>query len=158
MDREGCESYPNGSQEGTVVRLAVVTPGQLAVVRGDALVLIGDALAGNNGMPSGATMIDLIERYGFLKDSLGRAVEAGPTVELDHNRLRPPIEKPSKVWAAATNYRRGSTGLGDASGRGTAGEFTPEEILEMAFLKPPSAIIGPEQEDSDPKERRDCLP
>jgi len=55
------------------------------------------------------------------------------------------IENPSKLWAAATNYKRGSAGLDDARGRGTAGTATPEEILEKTFLKPPSAIVGPEE-------------
>ena len=64
---------------------------------------------------------------------------------LDTKKLKPPVENPSKIWAAATNYKRGSEGLDDARGRGTAGTATPEEILERTFLKPPSAIVGLEE-------------
>lgn len=56
------------------------------------------------------------------------------------------------------NYKRGSTGLDDARGRGTAGSATPEEILERTFLKPPSAIIGPEEDIIIPKEAETIFP
>jgi 2-keto-4-pentenoate hydratase/2-oxohepta-3-ene-1,7-dioic acid hydratase in catechol pathway len=58
--------------------------------------------------------------------------------------LKPPIQKPSKIWAAATNYKRGTGGLDDARGRGVAGSASPEQLLERIFLKPPSCICGPE--------------
>src|SRR5207249_325654 len=45
-----------------------------------------------------------------------------------------------------SNYRRGGTGLDNAAGRGSAVSVSREELLEMAFLKPSSAITGPEQE------------
>src|SRR5205807_7192045 len=56
-----------------------------------------------------------------------------------------PVPKPSKIWAAAANYRRGGTGLDNTAGRGEASQTPPEELLESAFLKPPSAVCGPEE-------------
>jgi 2-keto-4-pentenoate hydratase/2-oxohepta-3-ene-1,7-dioic acid hydratase in catechol pathway len=121
------------------MKFASVKPNHLAVVQGDELILIDAAL------PKGASMIDLITRYDGVRPSLAAVVEKGKRVPLDPGQLEPPVENPSKLWAAATNYKRGSRGLDDGRGRGTAGTATPQEILEKTFLKPPSAIIGPEE-------------
>ena len=127
------------------MRFASVKPNHLAVVQDNQLALVGDALVEQGALPKGASMIDLIAQYDRLRPSLPRTVEKATRMQLDPQQLRPPVENPSKIWAAATNYKRGSEGLGDARGRGTAGEATPAEILEKTFLKPPSAIIGPEE-------------
>ena len=121
------------------MKFASVKPNHLAVVKGSELILIDDAL------PKDATMIDLIARYDELKSSVASAMEKGRRIPLDPKALNAPVENPSKIWAAATNYKRGSEGLGDARGRGTTGTATPQEILEKTFLKPPSAIIGPDE-------------
>ncbi|HTM08948.1 MAG TPA: fumarylacetoacetate hydrolase family protein [Verrucomicrobiae bacterium] len=121
------------------MKFASVKPNELAIIRDNEMIPLGDAL------PKGATMIDLIARYSEWRSSIAAAAEKGKGVPLDSERLKAPVENPSKIWAAATNYKRGSEGLGDARGRGTAGTATPEEILEKCFLKPPSAIIGPEE-------------
>jgi 2-keto-4-pentenoate hydratase/2-oxohepta-3-ene-1,7-dioic acid hydratase in catechol pathway len=120
------------------MKFASVKPNHLALVQNNELIFIDDAL------PKGATMIDLITAYDGLKSSLAGFTEKGKRIPLDPKQLKAPIDNPSKLWAAATNYKRGSEGLGDARGRGTAGTATPQEILEKTFLKPPSAIIGPE--------------
>src|SRR4029077_4743795 len=72
--------------------------------------------------------------------------------------LKPPVENPSKIWAAAGNYKRGTTGLDDARGRGTAAKTSPEELLENIFLKPPSAIAGPEDNILIPKNADSIFP
>ena len=69
-----------------------------------------------------------------------------------------PVEKPSKIWAAAGNYKRGTAGLDDARGRGTASKTSPEELLENIFLKPPSAIAGPEDNILIPKNADSIFP
>lgn len=127
------------------MRLAAVKPDGLAVVNHGFLVLIGDALARQNLLPPGASMVDLMVHYDTLKGPLAHVVENGPTVEIDPEKLKPPVESPSKIWAAAGNYKRGSTGIEDATGRGTAPGVAPQEILEMTFLKPSSAVIGPHE-------------
>lgn len=133
------------------MRLASIKPDDLAVVRNGHLLPIGEVLAQQGALPRGASMIDLIARYDAVKDAISKAVEKGSPLKLDPQKLKPPVERPSKIWAAATNYKRGSTGLDDARGRGTAGSATPEEILERTFLKPPSAIVGPEEDIIVPK-------
>ena len=89
-------------------------------------------------------MIDLIAAYDGIKSRLN-GIANGAGKKLDPKLLKAPMEKPSKIWAAAGNYKRGTEGLGDARGRGTASKTSPEELLENIFLKPPSAIAGPEE-------------
>lgn len=127
------------------MRLASIKPCDLALVQNETLVAVGEALVQQGALPGGASMIDLIERYDALRAPLTRAAEGGKGIRLEPSLLRPPVPRPSKIWAAATNYKRGSTALDEARGRGTAGEATAEEILERTFLKPPSAVIGPEE-------------
>jgi 2-keto-4-pentenoate hydratase/2-oxohepta-3-ene-1,7-dioic acid hydratase in catechol pathway len=121
------------------MKFASVKPNHLAIVQGNELILLNDAL------PKNASMIDLITQYDGLRSALAGAAQKGKRVPLDFKQLKTPVENPSKLWAAATNYKRGSRGLDDARGRGTADTATPQEILEKTFLKPPSAIIGPEE-------------
>src|SRR4029077_133778 len=100
-------------------------------------------LARHGALPKNFSMLDLIAEYDRLEVALDSAIANGVPTNLDAKLLKAPVEKPSKIWAAAGNYRRGSAGLGDARGRGTAAKTSPEELLENIFLKPPSALAGP---------------
>ena len=120
------------------MKFASIRPNELALIKDDSLISVSHIL------PTNASMLDLIANYDQLKDSLSGASQ-GAAQKLDAKRLKPPVERPSKIWAAATNYKRGSAGLGDARGRGTADSTPPEELLERIFLKPPSAVVGPEE-------------
>jgi 2-keto-4-pentenoate hydratase/2-oxohepta-3-ene-1,7-dioic acid hydratase in catechol pathway len=125
------------------MKLASIKPDELAVVREDTWILIGEILAREAALPIHFSMLDLIERYASLKTSLVKALEQGNAKKIDAMLLQPPVKRPSKIWAAAGNYKRGSEGLGDARGRGSASKTSPEELLENIFLKPPSSIAGP---------------
>ena len=126
------------------MKLASIKPHDLAVVKGDSLIAVGGILAQEGALPNNFSMLDLIAKYDQLTSQLASAVSKGPVKKLDAKLLKPPVERPSKIWAAAGNYKRGSAGLGDARGRGTAAKASPEELLENIFLKPPSALAGPE--------------
>jgi 2-keto-4-pentenoate hydratase/2-oxohepta-3-ene-1,7-dioic acid hydratase in catechol pathway len=134
------------------MKLAAIRPNELAIVKNDKLIPIGDLL------PRGSTMIDLIAAYDGLKGKLESLAAGGGGKELDPKLLKPPVEKPSKIWAAAGNYKRGTAGLGDARGRGNAAKTSPEELLENIFLKPPSAIAGPEENIIIPKNADSIFP
>jgi 2-keto-4-pentenoate hydratase/2-oxohepta-3-ene-1,7-dioic acid hydratase in catechol pathway len=125
------------------MKLASIKPNELAVVREDTWIVVGEALAREGALPTNFSMLDLIERYVSLRSSLDKALEKGNSRKIDTALLKPPVEKPSKIWAAAGNYKRGSEGLGDARGRGSVSKTSPEELLENIFLKPPSSIAGP---------------
>ena len=132
------------------MKLAAIKPNELAVVRGDKLIPIGGLL------PKGSTMIDLINAYDGIKANL--AALDGSGMKLDPKLLKAPVENPSKIWAAAGNYQRGTAGLGEGRGRGNASKTSPEELLENIFLKPPSAIAGPEDNIIIPKDAESIYP
>ena len=134
------------------MKLAAIKPNELAIVKNETLISIGELL------PKGSTMIDLITAYDGIKSKLDALAAGGTGVGLDAKRLKPPVENPSKIWAAAGNYKRGTAGLGDARGRGTAAKTSPEELLENIFLKPPSAIAGPEDNILIPKNAESIFP
>ena len=139
------------------MKLATIKPSDLAIVKNDTLIPVGEALARAGGLPKSATMLDLIAQYDSLKAQLERFAGT-PGIKLDAKLLKPPVERPSKIWAAAGNYKRGSTGLGDARGRGSAAQRSPEELLENIFLKPPSSICGPEDNIVIPKNADSIFP
>lgn len=134
------------------MKLAAIKPNELAIVKNETLISIGELL------PKGSTMIDLITVYDGIKGKLAALATGGTGVGLDAKLLKPPVENPSKIWAAAGNYKRGTAGLDDARGRGTAAKTSPEELLENIFLKPPSAIAGPEDNILIPKNAESIFP
>ena len=140
------------------MKLASIKPNELAVVKDDTLIPVGETLAREGALPAHFSMLDLIEKYNSIGSSLVKATEKGSAEKLDAKLLKPPVERPSKIWAAAGNYKRGTTGLGDARGRGTASKTSPEELLENIFLKPPSAIVGPEDNILIPKNADSIFP
>ncbi len=122
------------------------------------MVLVGDALAGAGVLPKGANLVDLMTNYSRVEGSLAKAMDQGKSVKIDPKQLRTPVEKPSKVWAAAGNYKRGTSDLGAAAGRGVAENVKPEHLLEAIFLKPPSSVVGPEEAILIPKNAQSIFP
>ena len=140
------------------MRVASMKPNELALVDGEELVLIREILALKGFLSQRASMIDFIAQYDSVKNILGSVVSTAKRVGLDPALLKPPVERPSKIWAAAFNYKRGTSDIKDAAGRGETLKFTPEQALEMTFLKPSSAVIGPEQTILIPKGERVVYP
>jgi 2-keto-4-pentenoate hydratase/2-oxohepta-3-ene-1,7-dioic acid hydratase in catechol pathway len=134
------------------MKLATIKPNELALVVHDTLIPLGDI------MPRGSTMIDLIERYDSVKEKLQALAASGKGVKVEQKMLKPPVERPSKIYAAAGNYQRGTGGLEAGRGRGSASSVSPEELLENIFLKPPSAIAGPEDNIIIPKNAESIFP
>jgi 2-keto-4-pentenoate hydratase/2-oxohepta-3-ene-1,7-dioic acid hydratase in catechol pathway len=131
----------------------------VAVVANDQFMLIGDALREKGILQQhNDVMIDCITHYEDLASEIPKIVAEGKKIQIDAKLLNPPVQRPSKVWAAAFNYKRGTSDLKDAAGRGEKLKFTPEQALEMTFLKPSSAIIGPEQSILIPKGERVVYP
>jgi 2-keto-4-pentenoate hydratase/2-oxohepta-3-ene-1,7-dioic acid hydratase in catechol pathway len=140
------------------MRVASIKPNELAIVDGEELVLIREILALKGFLTQRASMIDFIAQYDSVKNILGSVVSTAKRVGLDPALLKPPVERPSKIWAAAFNYKRGTSDIKDAAGRGETLKFTPEQALEMTFLKPSSAVIGPEQTILIPRGERVVYP
>jgi 2-keto-4-pentenoate hydratase/2-oxohepta-3-ene-1,7-dioic acid hydratase in catechol pathway len=126
------------------MKLAGIKQNDIALVKNDSVILLGEALARESALPKGFSMLEVIAEFANVKHLLENYATKGTATKLDPKMLKAPIEKPSKIWAAATNYKRGTGGLDDARGRGAAGTATAEQLLERIFLKPPSCICGPE--------------
>jgi 2-keto-4-pentenoate hydratase/2-oxohepta-3-ene-1,7-dioic acid hydratase in catechol pathway len=140
------------------MKLATIKPNSLAIVQDDKLIPLSDALEREGALPMGATMLDLITQYDSIKGKLADLAAKGVGAKLDAKLLKPPVQRPSKIWAAAGNYKRGTGGLDDARGRGSASKTSPEELLENIFLKPPSSIAGPEDNILIPKNADSIFP
>jgi len=140
------------------MKLATIKPNDLAIVKNDRLIPVGETLRRDGALPKEPTMVALIASYDAIKRQLENIASGDTGTALDAKLLNPPVENPSKIWAAAGNYKRGSAGLGDARGRGTAGKTSPDELLENIFLKPPSAIAGPEDKILIPKNADSIFP
>jgi 2-keto-4-pentenoate hydratase/2-oxohepta-3-ene-1,7-dioic acid hydratase in catechol pathway len=140
------------------MKFATIKPNDLAIVKNDTLIPVGESLSREGALPKQATMLDLIARYDSLKSQLENIAAKGVGTRINAKLLKPPVENPTKIWAAAGNYKRGSEGLGDARGRGNAAKTSPEELLENIFLKPPSSIVGPEDNIVIPKNADSIFP
>ncbi|HEY7553766.1 MAG TPA: fumarylacetoacetate hydrolase family protein [Candidatus Binatia bacterium] len=125
------------------MKLASIKPNDIAVIRDNAIIPVGNLLARHGALPRNFSMLDVIADYDRLSAQLNSVASREKGVPFDPEQLNPPVQNPSKIWAAAGNYKRGTEGLGDARGRGTAAKTSPQELLENIFLKPPSSIAGP---------------
>ncbi|MBI2756852.1 MAG: fumarylacetoacetate hydrolase family protein [Chloroflexi bacterium] len=126
------------------MRLAQLSPSGIgAVVGDDAIVDVTAALTKDGLLPVGGTLVDVMERYDTLAEPLRRAAEGSQSTSLSFVRLAAPVPRPPKLWCAAGNYQRESSGMGEARGRGGASDMSLNELLEAVFLKPSTAVIGP---------------
>ena len=94
------------------MKFASIKPHELAVVKDDTWIAVGETLVRQGALPTDFSMLDLIEKYESLKSSLTEPLHKGDAKRIDAKLLKPPVENPSKIWAAAGNYKRGSEGLG----------------------------------------------
>jgi 2-keto-4-pentenoate hydratase/2-oxohepta-3-ene-1,7-dioic acid hydratase in catechol pathway len=140
------------------VKFASIKPDDIAVIRDDTMIPVGKTLARHGALPKNFSMLDLITDYDRLTAQLQSVVSDEKGFAVNPKLLKPPVENPSKIWAAAGNYKRGTEGLGDARGRGTAAKTSPQELLENIFLKPPSSIAGPEENILIPKHADSIFP
>ena len=140
------------------MRVASVKANDVAIVDGDSLILVGETLGIEGLLAKPVSMMDFISQYDSIRDSFQTLITKGRRVRLDPNLHKPPVERPSKIWAAAFNYKRGTDEIRDGAGRGETLKFTAEQALEMTFLKPSSAVIGPEQAILIPKGERTVYP
>src|SRR5262245_3500284 len=140
------------------MKFATIKPANLAISKNDTLIPLGESLSRDGVLPAHATMLDLITRYDSIRGQLESIAAKGTGVKVDAKTLKPPVENPSKIWAAAGNYKRGSEGLGDARGRGHAAQTSSEEPLENILLKRPSSTAGTEDHIGNPNAADSIFP
>jgi 2-keto-4-pentenoate hydratase/2-oxohepta-3-ene-1,7-dioic acid hydratase in catechol pathway len=140
------------------VKFASIKPNDIAIVRDDLMTPVGTVLVRHGALAKDFSMLDMITDYERLSTQLNSIASAATGVPVDPRRLKPPLDNPSKIWAAAGNYKRGTEGLAGARGRGSATQVSSEELLENIFLKPPSSIAGPEDAIIIPKTADSIFP
>lgn len=134
------------------MQFATLKSGELAAIKEGKIYDLGDCFA------PGASMVDLMTLYQAKKDAIETCIAGQAGTQCEDDLLAAPVRRPSKIWGAAGNYRRGSGSLDNTGGRGEAGTATPEELLETIFLKPSSAVIGPGENIVIPRNAQTVFP
>jgi 2-keto-4-pentenoate hydratase/2-oxohepta-3-ene-1,7-dioic acid hydratase in catechol pathway len=111
------------------VKLLLFDDFKLGVLRGDQVVDVSDAVKDVPHIGPGDLMSGLIARFADYRKKIEDAAGRGKPVPVSGVRVRPPLPKPTTVVCMAVNYMED----------GTRSEPAPIN----AFLKSPSAIIGP---------------
>jgi 2-keto-4-pentenoate hydratase/2-oxohepta-3-ene-1,7-dioic acid hydratase in catechol pathway len=111
------------------VKLLLFDDFKLGVLRGDQVVDVSDVVKDVPHVGPGDLMSGLIARFGDYRKKLEDAAGRGKPVPVSGVRIRPPLPKPTTIVCMAVNYMED----------GTRSEPAPIN----AFLKSPSAIIGP---------------
>jgi 2-keto-4-pentenoate hydratase/2-oxohepta-3-ene-1,7-dioic acid hydratase in catechol pathway len=111
------------------MRLVFFDEFKLGVLKGDAVVDVSSVVQDIPHLGPHDLINGLIARFGSYKTRLEEAVARGQGVPVGQVRIRPPLPKPTNIVCMAVNYMED----------GTRTEPAPIN----AFLKSPSAIIGP---------------
>jgi 2-keto-4-pentenoate hydratase/2-oxohepta-3-ene-1,7-dioic acid hydratase in catechol pathway len=111
------------------VKLLLFDDFKLGVLRGDQVVDVSDAVKDVPHVGPGDLMNGLIARFGDYRKKIEDAATRGTARPVAGVRVRPPLPKPTTIVCMAVNYMED----------GTRSEPAPIN----AFLKSPSAIIGP---------------
>ena len=97
------------------------------VLNGDCVVDVSDVVNDIPHVDAQTLMSGLIVRFDQYRGALEKAMEFSEGVPVDQVRLRPPLPEPTRLVCMAGNYMEGASLVSDRD----------------AFLKSPSAIIGP---------------
>lgn len=126
------------------MKLALFDANRLGVVAGGGIVDVTDALpwAHDPDPLIAGWWRALCRDFTQVRPALERAAAAGVARPLDDVRLRAPVLGPSKIVAAASNYRAHVAEMHDVQER-TLGHVEPWMMEFDVFLKAPSSIVGP---------------
>ncbi|HEX8966596.1 MAG TPA: fumarylacetoacetate hydrolase family protein [Chloroflexota bacterium] len=111
------------------MRLLFFDDFRLGVLRGDTVVDVSDVVKDIPRQDAQGLIRGLIERFDDFRAPLQQAAANGQGRSLDSVRVRPPLPHPTNIICMAVNYMED----------GTRSEPAPIN----AFMKSPSAIIGP---------------
>jgi len=141
------------------MRLALFDDYRLGVVEGDQLADVTDALEEHDTEWPFVFVPRMIMHFDRIRPRIEQMLPQARRVPLSQARLRPPIPAPSKVAAAASNYRAHNAEMTKyfAEGRFGTNQSAPQSNKSSlsdvpgrppgergdVFLKSPSSIIGP---------------
>jgi 2-keto-4-pentenoate hydratase/2-oxohepta-3-ene-1,7-dioic acid hydratase in catechol pathway len=116
------------------------------LIEGDVIYPLADALASTGAARAGASMaeaVDALANNPAARDAIALARQETP-VPLASARLLAPIDNPPAIWAGAANYRSHQTEMTDRVGAYDRSQFSPDDLMAEAFLKPVASIVGPD--------------
>jgi 2-keto-4-pentenoate hydratase/2-oxohepta-3-ene-1,7-dioic acid hydratase in catechol pathway len=111
------------------MKLAFFDNYKLGVVSGGKIVDVSDAVKGIKALGPQDVIREVIAKWNTWKPKLQAAARKGKSKPLAKVKLRPPLPKPENIICMAVNYMEDGT--------------LPEPAPINAFMKSPSAIIGP---------------
>jgi 2-keto-4-pentenoate hydratase/2-oxohepta-3-ene-1,7-dioic acid hydratase in catechol pathway len=111
------------------MKLAFFDDYKLGVVVGDNIVDVSAVANGIKALGPQDVMRGVIQNFAKLKPKLAAAAKKGKAKPLNRVKLRPPLPRPENIICMAVNYMEDGT--------------LPEPAPINAFMKSPSAIIGP---------------
>lgn len=119
------------------MKLAVINDNRLAVVEGESAFDVSEEIPWNPQDVQGS-LVQLMTSFETYKPVLEKAVNKVAGVPVEQVKLRAPVPKPSKIWAAPVNYLDHQS---EMNAKFNNAPFTIEKL--KLFLKAPSSIIGP---------------
>jgi 2-keto-4-pentenoate hydratase/2-oxohepta-3-ene-1,7-dioic acid hydratase in catechol pathway len=102
---------------------------RLGVLRGDSVVDVSEAVKDIPHLTPQQLIRGVIDHFDAYRAKLEHAAASGQAEPLDDVRIRPPVPRPANIICMAVNYMES----------GTRSEPAPIN----AFMKSPSAVIGP---------------
>jgi 2-keto-4-pentenoate hydratase/2-oxohepta-3-ene-1,7-dioic acid hydratase in catechol pathway len=111
------------------MKLAFFDDYKLGVVVGDKIVDVSSAVKGIKALGPQDVIRGVIEKWSTYKGKLANAAKKGKAKPLAKAKLRAPLPKPENIICMAVNYMEDGT--------------LPEPAPINAFMKSPSAVIGP---------------
>ena len=129
------------------MKLAIFDDLRLGAVVGEGVVDVTDALpwAHDADPLTAGWWRRLCRDYAQVSEQLEKAATVGEVLPLDGIRLGAPALNPSKIVAAASNYREHVEEMHGVQER-TLGAVEPWMMNFDVFLKAPSSIVGPQDE------------
>src|SRR5437588_10787070 len=142
------------------MKLALFDDYRLGVVEGDQLADVTDALEEHDTEWPYVFVPRMIMHFDRVRPRIEKALTGAKRVPISQVRLRPPVPAPSKVAAAASNYRAHNAEMTQYFSEGRFGttnktgeQYQASKLSNVpgrpagergdVFLKSPSSIIGP---------------
>lgn len=119
------------------MKLALYNDYRLGIILGDEVADVTAALPAHDSGYAANFWLRMCREFPALRPRIEEAAGTAPRLPLETVRLRAPVLNPSKVIAAASNYREH---VAEMAGRPGVHDWL---LAFDVFLKAPSSIIGP---------------
>lgn len=128
------------------MRICRFNEGEAGLIEGDAIYPLREALVAAGAIHAWSGMADIIaalSSHPAAKDAVAQA-RRGQGIPLASARLLAPMDHPPAIWAAAANYASHQAEMKERVATYDRTQLTSDELMAEVFMKPASAIIGPD--------------